>query len=131
METVDLHNSHTTNLRVAVEYNAVGKAAGLPAHLCLKANWSELTINNNTDICELEFERNRQGLAAPAPDCRCFGQYVHVVIATLDNHVGPQGLDQLQRRVLVEACHYRHARPSGKQRGPVAQAVYGAVGTFA
>src|SRR3546814_7639451 len=23
METVDLHNSHTTNLRVAVEYNAV------------------------------------------------------------------------------------------------------------
>src|SRR3546814_5255616 len=54
METVDLHNSHTTNLRVAVEYNAVGKAAGLPAHLCLKANWSELTINNNTDICELE-----------------------------------------------------------------------------
>src|SRR3546814_13205581 len=54
METVDLHNSHTTNLRVAVEYNAVGKAAGLPAHLCLKANWSGLTINNNTDICELE-----------------------------------------------------------------------------
>src|SRR3546814_10173844 len=41
METVDLHNSHTTNLRVAVEYNAVGKAAGLPAHLCLKANRSE------------------------------------------------------------------------------------------
>src|SRR3546814_1477647 len=66
METVDLHNSHTTNLRVAVEYNAVGKAAGLPAHLCLKANWSELTINNNTDICELEARFYHESANMPA-----------------------------------------------------------------
>src|SRR3546814_17626545 len=47
METVDLHNSHTSNLRVAVEYNADGKAAGFHDHLCLKENWSELHYNNN------------------------------------------------------------------------------------
>src|SRR3546814_9901570 len=73
METVDLHNPHTTNLRVAVEYNAVGKAAGLPAHLCLKANWSELTINNNTDICELEARFYHESANMPAlPAARCY-----------------------------------------------------------
>src|SRR3546814_7904132 len=67
---------HTTNLRVAVEYNAVGKAAGLPAHLCLKANWSELTINNNTDICELEARFYHESANMPAlPAARCY--YAH------------------------------------------------------
>src|SRR3546814_4006214 len=73
METVDLHNFHTTNLRVAVEYNAVGKAAGLPAHLCHKANWSELTINNNTAICELEARFYNESANMPAlPAARCY-----------------------------------------------------------
>ena len=73
METVDLHNSHTTNLRVAVTYNDAGKAAGLPEHLCLKANWSGQIINNNTDICELEARFYYEaGSMPPLPAARCY-----------------------------------------------------------
>ena len=40
METVELLNSHTTKWRIRVDWNEAGVAAGLPAHLCMKANWS-------------------------------------------------------------------------------------------
>lgn len=52
MERVEVRNSHTTKLRVAVDYNEAGDKAGLPRHLCLKANWSDGF--NSGDICELE-----------------------------------------------------------------------------
>ena len=52
METVELLNSHTTKWRIKVDWNAAGKAAGLPAHLCLKANWSG--VFSNVDIHALE-----------------------------------------------------------------------------
>ena len=40
MEVVQLFDSHTTKLRVAVDWNDAGKAAGLPRNLCIKSNWS-------------------------------------------------------------------------------------------
>src|SRR3546814_4086255 len=41
--------------------------------LCLKANWSELTINNNTDICELEARFYHESANMPAlPAARCY-----------------------------------------------------------
>jgi hypothetical protein len=39
MDVVQLFDSHTTKIRLAVQFNARGQAAGLPEHLCLKANW--------------------------------------------------------------------------------------------
>lgn len=52
MESVQLLNSHTTKWRVKVDWNDAGKAAGLPAHLCMKANWSGQF--HNVDIHALE-----------------------------------------------------------------------------
>jgi hypothetical protein len=52
METVELLNSHTTKWRVKVDWNEAGMAAGLPANLCMKANWSGSF--NNVDIHALE-----------------------------------------------------------------------------
>src|SRR3546814_14439181 len=44
----------------------------MPAHLFLKANWSKLTINNNTDICELEARFYHESANMPAlPAARC------------------------------------------------------------
>ena len=52
MEVVEIKNSHTTKLRVALDFNDVGKAAGIPRNVCLKANWSEGFESGN--VCELE-----------------------------------------------------------------------------
>lgn len=41
MRVIELKNSHTTKLRVALDLNDVGKAAGIPQNVCLKANWSD------------------------------------------------------------------------------------------
>jgi len=52
METVELLNSHTTKWRIRVDWNDAGIAAGLPANLCMKANWSGSF--DNVDIHALE-----------------------------------------------------------------------------
>ena len=52
METVELLNSHTTKWRIKVDWNDAGIAAGLPANLCMKANWSGSF--DNVDIHALE-----------------------------------------------------------------------------
>ncbi|TVV77115.1 phosphotransferase [Sphingomonas solaris] len=52
MEVVQLFDSHTTKLRVAVDWNAAGRAAGLPNALCIKSNWSGMF--GNVDIHALE-----------------------------------------------------------------------------
>lgn len=52
METVELLNSHTTKWRIKVDWNDAGVAAGLPANLCMKANWSGAF--DNVDIHALE-----------------------------------------------------------------------------
>ena len=52
MTVVEVKNSHTTKLRLALDLNDVGQAAGLPSQVCLKSNWSEGFESG--DICELE-----------------------------------------------------------------------------
>ena len=52
MESVELLASHTTKWRVKVDWNDIGRAAGLPEHVCLKSNWSEGF--HNVDIHALE-----------------------------------------------------------------------------
>lgn len=41
LDIVEIKNSHTTKARVKVDLNDVGRKAGIPAELCLKANWSD------------------------------------------------------------------------------------------
>lgn len=52
MAVVELFDSHTTKLRVAVDWNAAGIAAGLPRNLCIKCNWSGMF--DDVDIHALE-----------------------------------------------------------------------------
>jgi ecdysteroid kinase len=68
-EVVDVINSHTTKLRLKLDLNDVGKAAGIPEHVCLKSNWS-LGFESG-EICELEarfYYLMRDSLKAPVPD---------------------------------------------------------------
>ena len=68
MSIVEVKNSHTTKLRLALEFNDVGRAAGLPRQLCLKSNWSDGFESG--DICELEarfYFMMREQLQAPMP----------------------------------------------------------------
>ncbi|MBW0106185.1 phosphotransferase family protein [Pseudonocardia sp. KRD291] len=52
LETVEVRTTHTSKVRVAVEYNAAGRAAGLPRRLCLKGNFTGRP--NPFDICRTE-----------------------------------------------------------------------------
>jgi hypothetical protein len=52
MEVVQMFDSHTTKIRVAVDWNDAGKAAGLPRNLCIKSNWGGQF--DNVDIHALE-----------------------------------------------------------------------------
>jgi hypothetical protein len=67
-EVVQVTNSHTTKLRLALDLNEVGRAAGIPSQVCLKANWS---IGVHTgDICEQEarfYHLMRDDIDAPIP----------------------------------------------------------------
>ncbi|WP_181778906.1 phosphotransferase family protein [Pseudonocardia pini] len=68
LETVETRNTHTSKVRVAVEYNAAGRAAGLPRHLCLKGNFTGRP--NPFDICRTEarfYHELAAGSAAPVP----------------------------------------------------------------
>ncbi len=62
--------SHTTKVRIKVELNAAGKAAGLPDHLCLKSNWSGAF--ETVDICGIEarfYHNLRDQMLCPTPLC--------------------------------------------------------------
>lgn len=68
-EVVELKNSHTTKLRIAMQLNQVGIDAGLPVNVCLKANWSEGFESG--EICELEarfYAFMRAQVSAPLPN---------------------------------------------------------------
>lgn len=70
MTVVELKNSHTTKLRVALELNQAGIDAGIPRQVCLKSNWSEGFESG--DICELEarfYHLMHDHLHAPVPRC--------------------------------------------------------------
>src|SRR3546814_16528989 len=52
MEVVQIFDSHTTKIRVAVDWNDAGKAAGLTRNLCIKTNWGGQL--DNVDLQALE-----------------------------------------------------------------------------
>lgn len=70
MEVNQFIDSHTSKLRISVEFNDVGRNAGIPRNLCLKSNWSG--DFEDVDICELEahfYHFLRPHMTAPAPRC--------------------------------------------------------------
>jgi hypothetical protein len=69
MEVLKLINTHTTKMRLALDFNQAGRVAGIPRQVCLKANWSGNF--RNVDITELEarfyyFVRDSLNIPAPA-----------------------------------------------------------------
>jgi hypothetical protein len=69
METIALINTHTTKLRLALDLNDVGRRAGIPRNVCIKANWSGKF--RNVDISALEarfYYYLRNTLNIPAPE---------------------------------------------------------------
>jgi len=67
-DIIEIKNSHTTKMRIALDLNAIGQAAGIPQNVCLKSNWSEGFESG--DICELEarfYYLMRNALQAPVP----------------------------------------------------------------
>lgn len=67
LDVVECKNSHTTKLRVRLDLNDVGVAAGIPSQVCLKANWSGLRTGL---ICEREarfYQLISDGLDCPVP----------------------------------------------------------------
>jgi hypothetical protein len=67
-EVVDVKNSHTTKLSLALDLNEAGRAAGIPHDVCLKSNWS-LGVGTG-DICEREarfYHLMADDLDAPLP----------------------------------------------------------------
>ena len=70
METVELLNSHTTKWRIRVEWNEAGIAAGLPANLCMKSNWSGAFDNVDIHALEARFYHFMVGeLKVPTAKC--------------------------------------------------------------
>jgi hypothetical protein len=68
-QQVEVRNGHTTKLRLALDLNDVGRAAGIPSHVCVKSNWSEGFESG--EICELEarfYHFMGERLNLPVPD---------------------------------------------------------------
>lgn len=67
-DTVEMLSSHTTKLRLRLDLNDAGRAAGIPEQVCLKSNWSDGIKTG--DICEREsrfFHLMADELDAPIP----------------------------------------------------------------
>jgi hypothetical protein len=67
-ETVEVKSSHTTKVRLRLDLNDVGRAAGLPEHVCLKANWSGMSTGDITELEARFYHLLRAGLSFPVPD---------------------------------------------------------------
>jgi hypothetical protein len=66
-ETIELKQSHTSKLRVRLDLNEVGVAAGIADRVCLKSNWSGMRTGL---ICEREarfYYLIGEGLDCPVP----------------------------------------------------------------
>ncbi|MCU1594872.1 MAG: putative aminoglycoside phosphotransferase, partial [Frankiales bacterium] len=66
-EVVETKNSHTTKLRVRLDLNEVGVAAGIPEQVCLKANWSGLRTGLIAEREARFYHLIGQGLDCPVP----------------------------------------------------------------
>lgn len=65
LDVVECKNSHTTKMRLRLDLNDVGGAAGIPEHVCLKTNLSGLRTGL---ICEREarfYDLDLTGLPVP------------------------------------------------------------------
>jgi hypothetical protein len=68
MEIVELRNGHTTKMRVKLDLNEIGKAAGIPDHVCLKSNWSGGFAEVDIHALEARFYHYaRDALKVPSP----------------------------------------------------------------
>jgi hypothetical protein len=66
-EVVETKNSHTTKLRVRLDLNEVGVAAGIPEQVCLKANWSGLRTGLIAEREARFYHLIGEGLDCPVP----------------------------------------------------------------
>lgn len=70
MALVELFDSHTTKMRIKVQLNAAGRAAGLPDQLCLKSNWSGSFADVDINALEARFYHYlADHLEVPVPTC--------------------------------------------------------------
>ena len=70
MDIVDVINTHTSKVRVALSLNQAGRDQHFPEHVCLKSNWSGSPLSSRSGICELEasfYHFLRDQLSVPAP----------------------------------------------------------------
>jgi Ecdysteroid kinase-like family len=68
-ERIELLSTHTTKLRLRLDLNDVGLAAGIPLDVCLKSNWSDGIKTG--DICEMEarfYHVIKDAVNAPIPN---------------------------------------------------------------
>jgi hypothetical protein len=66
-DVVEVRNTHTTKVRLRLDLDDVGRAAGIPEHVCIKTNMSGFRTGM---ICEREarfYHLVREGLDAPVP----------------------------------------------------------------
>jgi hypothetical protein len=66
-DVVEVKSSHTTKVRLRWDLNAVGRAAGLPEHVCLKANWSGMSTGQITEREAHFYHLIRERLTFPVP----------------------------------------------------------------
>ncbi|MFA5496155.1 MAG: phosphotransferase [Porticoccaceae bacterium] len=70
MEELQFIDSHTSKLRMKLQFNQAGREAGLPDQVCLKSNFSGLF--DNVDICQLEAQFYHflgDKMTVPVPKC--------------------------------------------------------------
>ena len=66
-EVVEVKSSHTTKVRIRWDLNDAGRAAGLPEHVCLKANWSGMSTGQITEREARFYHLIRDRLTFPVP----------------------------------------------------------------
>ncbi|MDB6060577.1 MAG: hypothetical protein JWM78_680 [Verrucomicrobiaceae bacterium] len=70
MRVVEVISSHTTKLRLELEFNAAGQLCGIPKQVCLKANLSGDPLSSDACKVEAQFYRHiRDDIGVPAPVC--------------------------------------------------------------
>jgi Ecdysteroid kinase-like family len=87
-ETIELLSTHTTKLRLKLDLNDAGVAAGIPTDVCLKSNWSNGIKTG--DICEMEarfYHVIKDAVNAPIPN---------VFYADWDGDGGGRGLVMME-----------------------------------
>ncbi|MFA5496320.1 MAG: phosphotransferase [Porticoccaceae bacterium] len=100
MEILEVISGHTTKVRVALELNEAGRAAGIPRQVCLKANWSGDPLSTQACVLEARFYHYfRDQLNVPAPVC---------YFADWDDGAQPQGL-VIMEDLAGQGGHFGHS----------------------